>query len=31
VTFRYRIAILSGTAAPAEIEKLYQAFLTTYP
>jgi hypothetical protein len=31
VTFRYRVSILSETAAPAEVEKLYQAFLTTYP
>jgi hypothetical protein len=31
ITFRYRVLILSETAAPAEIEKAYQGFLTTYP
>jgi methane monooxygenase PmoA-like len=31
ITFHYRILILSETATPAEIEKLYQGFLTTYP
>ena len=31
ITFRYRVLILSETATPAEIDKLYQGFLTTYP
>jgi hypothetical protein len=31
VTFRYRVMILSETATPAEVEKLYQGFLAAYP